>query len=92
MRDRQPFPKHIQDAPELLLGLEFTYGAFIELNGEREIGMSCGPIPWSAVASYAVHHELDEEETEDLVQLVREMDAAFLRYHDEEAKSKIGKK
>lgn len=87
-RDRRPLPKSIRNAPELLMGLEFTYGAFIDLNVERSFGWVPGPIPWSSIYDYARTHDLTPEETEDLTFLIRRMDEAYLRYHDEKAKAK----
>ena len=73
----------IQNAPSLLMGLEFTYGAFMDLTLDRPMGWGPGAIPWSVIYDYARCHGLHREECEDLAYHLRRMDEAFLRYHDE---------
>ena len=68
------------------MGLEFAFNAFCELTGERQMGMGLGPIPLTAIWAYADRHGLAEDETEELVYLIREADKEFLAYHREQAK------
>lgn len=79
-RRKRPLPDVIKNAPDLLIGLELYFEAFIELNTTRQTGWGAGPIPTSAIYEYAYCLGLDEEETEDLLYLIRKMDEAFLQY------------
>jgi hypothetical protein len=85
-RNNSPLPKAIRDAPDLALGLEFTYSAFWELSGCRSVGFGIGFIPWSAIADYAKVQELDREDADDFIYLIRAMDRAFVAYNSEAAK------
>lgn len=87
-RNGWPLPKRIQEAPDLILGLELYYQAFMDLNTCRSIGFSAGPIPWTAVADYAAAHEFDSEQTEDLFFFTHVMDAAFLEYNNKKSTRK----
>ena len=62
-------------------GLSMYFTAFWELSTCRQIGMGVGPIPWTAMLDYARYMELDWEQTEDLLYIVRKMDDAFLKHH-----------
>lgn len=80
MRERLPLPQKIQNAPQLILGLELYYSAFIDLNSTRSLGMVPGPIPWPVIKGYAETYEFSEEQTEDLFYFVRSMDKAYLEF------------
>ena len=77
---KKPLPDRIQNAPDLFLGLELFFNAFVELNTCRSTGWSAGPIPSWCIDEFADRSELNEEETEDLHYHIRMMDAAFLKY------------
>lgn len=81
MRERLPLPKRIQEAPELLPGMEFYFAAFSDLDTTRPIGMELGPISWSAIQQYADYYELEPEAREDLHYHIRVLDNQFLMYH-----------
>lgn len=85
---RRPIPERIQHAPELWLGLEIYFQAFMDLNTCRSTGWSAGPIPWSAVQDYAITFGLDSEQTADLHYHIRMMDQAFLKRLDAKSKNK----
>lgn len=76
----KPLPERIQNAPDLFLGLELCFQAFVELNTCRSTGWTAGPIPSWCIDEYCVRNELDEEDAEDLHYHVRMMDQAFLKY------------
>lgn len=80
-----PLPARIQNAPELMLGLEFYYGAFLDLNTCRPTGWDILPIPWSAMSDYAQMMGLDAEERDDLFFFVTSLDSAFRSYHQAKA-------
>lgn len=72
-------PKPIQDAPDLLPGLDWYLRAFYELSTCRPIGYGAvGSIPWTAIVQYGHLHGLGGEALEDLVFLVRELDSEYL--------------
>lgn len=77
---RRPLPESIQNAPDLFVGLELYFSAFIELNTCRQTGWSAGPIPTSSILEYCAWLDLDADETEDMFYLIRQMDHAFLKY------------
>ena len=58
------------------------------MSGDRSIGMGPGPIPWASMVFYAQHHELDDDETGNLLFFLRKMDTAFLRYHEKKLERK----
>lgn len=80
LRRRQPLPDVIQNAPQLLPGLEPYYEAFVELSTCREHGMGLGPIPWTAIDRYGQRHAFVGEGFQYLVRMVRALDDAFLAY------------
>lgn len=71
-----PIPKKIQNAPELLLGLQLFYMAFLDLSSSRLMGMEEGYIPWGAIQEYGCHLELSEDQMEDLHYHVFHLDQA----------------
>lgn len=78
MRERRPLPPAIANAPELQMGLELYYGAFLDLMTCRTMGMGPGPIPWTAINQYARAYDYSEEQEEDLQFYVSRMDQAYL--------------
>lgn len=83
-----PVPEKMKNKPMLRPDLRFFWMAFLDLSSERTMGMSEGPIPWSAAVSYANWHGLSHEETEDLWFLIGRMDEAYLRKRQEEQQSR----
>jgi hypothetical protein len=79
-RNKMPVPKRIQEAPDLVRGLELYYTGFCELVDSRTIGMAPGPIPWYAVQQYCAMNDLTEEQTFRMHHHIRKMDAAFLEF------------
>lgn len=68
--------------------MEFVYSAFWELSPSRNIAWGVGPLSWLVIHEYAVAHRLGELEEQELLQLIRKMDEAFLEYHIEQDKEK----
>jgi hypothetical protein len=77
---KRELPDRIKNAPDLFMGLELTFNAFLELNTTRNTGWSAGPIPSWCIAELADRFDLEEEESEDLHYLIRLMDQEFLKY------------
>jgi len=46
--------------------------------------MGIGEIPWTATKKYAEHYGLDFDVTESLIDIIREMDAAYIDYKNKE--------
>lgn len=90
MREHLPLPPKIQNAPELLLGQVFYFGAFLELNTDRYVGMELGPIPWSSIMEYADRLGLDDEEREDLFHHVRALDDVLMEHRRKKTAPRVG--
>lgn len=72
-------PDVLKNQPELKQGLQFYLNAFHELDRERPVGFSIGPIGYFALRSYAAMCELDEEDTETFIYVLCKMDDAYLK-------------
>ena len=68
-------------------GSGFYLAAFWELNSDRPVGMAVAPIPFSAIDRFASRHEIDGEEFEFLVRMIRAMDAAAMAHWREDTPS-----
>jgi len=80
VRQNLPIPDKIKNAPVLLPGLQFYFQSFLELSTCREIGMSEGQIPWTAIDRYASRYEMTEDDYERFLTLIRIVDAEYIRY------------
>ena len=81
MREKRPLPKKIQNAPELMLGLEFYFNAFDDLSSCRGIGFGLGPIPWTAMVQYCEEYDVvDASSQEDFFHYIRELDNVYLAH------------
>jgi hypothetical protein len=80
-RDRQPLPERIQNAPDLLLGLEIYYLAFLDFTSCRTAGYGTeGPISWMTIEDYADRKGIEGAQREDLHYYISNMDAAYLEF------------
>jgi len=79
MRDGREMPKRIANAPELRLGLEIYYAAFMDLCTSRT-GMGDGPISWAVVNEYAKAYDFDEEQRDLLHHYVSALDTEYLKF------------
>lgn len=84
-------PPTIENKPQVLLGLELYWKAFVDLSADRDIGMAEGPIPWSAVHLWAERHEIYGDEFERLWHIIHEMDATYMEHRGKEMKKGSGK-
>jgi hypothetical protein len=84
-----PIPEAIQNAPELLPGLDVFYYAFLELNSERPASFSgMRAIPVSKIREAAVRLEYVQEEDQDyFVHMIRSMDLFTIKFHTKEKPS-----
>lgn len=90
LRERLPFPKTIESAPELWIGSELWFGAFLDLDGDRPSGWDIRPIPWMVIKDYARTYDFEEDQANDLFYFVRGMDKAYIKHCQK--KTKTGKK
>lgn len=89
IRNRQPIPDWITDAPMLQEGLGLYYSAFWELTTCRPIGQVEGPIPWTAVEMYCQSHELFGAQKADFHHHIAVMDHAYLDERAKKLKAKL---
>lgn len=92
MRERLPLPDRIQNAPELFIGSELFYGAFMDLSTCRPAGWGVCPIPFSAIIDYAAAMDIEGDQRDDLVLFVRSLDAAYVKHYNQKEKAKLSKK
>lgn len=78
MREGKALPDRIQNAPELLPGLYLYIQAFYDLDSERSHDFGFRKIPFTSIMNYAKAFEFDEEQTEDLIYLIKHMDSAYI--------------
>lgn len=72
-------PERIANAPELYLGLQLYLQAFFDLDSERSHSMGVTMIPWSAIKDYSTAYDFDEEQSESLLYLIRQIDIAHTK-------------
>jgi hypothetical protein len=88
-RQRIPLPSRIANAPELLLGLEFYYAAFLNLTSCRTQGYGTeGPIGWLTTDEYADRNAIEGEQREDLHYHIQKLDAAYLEFKGKKLEAK----
>lgn len=63
----------IRDKPSVQ-GYEWLWEAFADLDTCRDMGVSAGPIPWTAIEQYARANELGVDETWMLHLVIRHID------------------
>ncbi len=78
-RLRLPLPDKIKNAPQLFIGLELFYGAYLDLSSCRT-GLGDGPISWQSIEEYANVNGFDAEQKDSLHYFTMKMDAAFLKW------------
>lgn len=81
-------PEVMRNKPIVRPGNTLYLQAFYDLDGERQIGMSIGRIPWSSVHHYAGVYAFSDAQTHALHYLIGRMDAVNLQYIGESMKRK----
>lgn len=79
-------PPSIQNKPQLTIGLDLYWKAFVDLSADREIGMAEGPIPWSAVHLWAQRRGIHGDDFERLWFIIHDMDVVYMEHQGKEAK------
>jgi hypothetical protein len=88
LKSGQPIPERIQNAPELIEGLNLYLIAFFELDSERQSSLGYAPIPWSAIKDWGLFYDLDDEQMATLYSCIRAMDKANSDYVKSQSDSK----
>lgn len=86
-QNKVPLPRWLIEKPEIPLGLEFYYRAFVDLSTCRVVGMSEGRIPWTAVNDYSIRNSLSDQDALDLWEVVAKLDMVYLEMRA--AKTKV---
>ena len=86
LREGIPFPDKIANAPDLIMGLELFYLAFMALSDSRQIGMGVGPISWKTIHDYCVAYGIEGEQKEEMHYHIKEMDRAYMEYQSRKKK------
>ena len=73
-------PDWYVEEPCLFPGDEFYLKAFWDLSTGRMIGFAIGPIPWRDIVVYAERAQLADDVAGVFIFVMREMDAAYLKY------------
>lgn len=81
----EPIPDRIRNRPRLRFELIFFLDAFYELDTDRNVSVSFGPIPWSSLNNYALAHEISGEDYHDFMYLVRAVDTAYIKHMREKS-------
>ena len=84
-RAGKPLPDRIANAPELFIGLELYYRAYMDLDSDRSVGMSVGLIPWSACLTWAQAYDLSFDQFDSLVYFVNRMDMVYLEHQEKKS-------
>jgi hypothetical protein len=92
LRRKKVVPEHLLQVPELCLGLELFYRAFMELSSCRQVGMGEGPIPWTAIQSWCTENGVQADQRHRVFHHVRQMDLAYLKHQADTLKTKNGGK
>jgi hypothetical protein len=66
----------LEAEPALSMRAQVALIAWRDLCGERQLGMSLGPIPWRAVVAWGDRYRVGDVET--LIELVQALDVEFL--------------
>lgn len=77
-----PIPAAIQNAPELLPGLDLFISAYTELSTCRQLGMTEGPIPWLAMNAYCDVYEIDGDLRQEFFYILRQLDNEMMEYRE----------
>lgn len=81
------------NAPDLQVGLNFYYEAFLDLTTCRVIGGmgSEGPITWLVIDQYCKANDITGEQREDLFYHISKLDSAYMEHRLQEAKANAKK-
>jgi len=78
----------LENRPELYPDLVPVWEAFVLLSPSRNMGWGAGAIPLTEVRAYCEMFEIEPEEREDLLYLLRALDEEYLKSTNEKGKQK----
>lgn len=82
-----PVPSKIANAPELEIGLEFYYRAFLDLTSSRPVHFGgIGHLPWSVIFNYCTAYGVKSDDIEDSIYIISKMDEAFVKFQYDKSK------
>lgn len=87
-KTQRKYPAWFEDAPIPDEIDQFFLDAFDELSTERQIGMTLGPIPASAIRDFANRAKLDKEMEGILWRIIRQLDSWFLDFSHKQVEKK----
>lgn len=70
--------KALLDRPQLEPDLDWVLEAFWDLSGDRQVGFSLGPIPWTAIDAWCRRHRVAGTAFDRFHWLLRQLDREFL--------------
>lgn len=92
MQEQGQDPPALANRPTLEPHLKFVWETFWELNTERPPSMGgVTRIPYRAFLDYAYTYQFTRQDTKDIWPLVRQLDTAYITYHDERQAEKVAK-
>lgn len=78
-------PPGYLDRPAVEPESEFAWDAFWALSSDRASGFGEGPIPFTAIESFARRYRIDDlDEFDDLASMVRALDGEYLRMREKQ--------
>lgn len=86
-----PLPAWYLEEPEVTESDAFYIRSFWELSSCRNFGWVIGPIPWTAIRSYAVDAGLDSGMRSVFAEVIRELDEAYLSWQRNQEKRRTEK-
>lgn len=86
-KSKKPIPAFIENAPELEIGAQMYYKAFIRLGTCRVNAFSIGAIPVTAIIEYGLYLGLSDCELDDFITVITKVDAEYISEISEESKS-----
>lgn len=79
----------LSERPDLDEWQALPWRCFNQTHSCRSYGFAPGPIPWTAIAEWAREHGVtDPDEFDDLLYLVMELDAAWIKHEAQAAEKK----
>jgi hypothetical protein len=82
----RPLPDWYLNKPFTDFQGNWYLNAFYELSTNRSLGMSIGPIPWTAITEYATYHGLSRLTTDIFHIIIRALDNAYCKKVSEDNK------
>ncbi len=68
----------MESEPNMDVGTAYLVRAFAECSTERQVGFTIGPIPRSALVTWAREKNLDHDVTDHLIRVLRSVDSRML--------------